>query len=104
MNISFLTIFLFFSTCNEKNQVEGKIIDVRKDWALNNWGSSTLVWRYKYEFNVNNETYKDYFIESTKNRKIEKGSKLLIEFSKKNPKENKVIKKIKLIYDNPLKD
>jgi hypothetical protein len=89
---------------NEKNETEGEIIEVQQDWALNNWGSSILVWKYKYEFRVNNKTFNDYLIESAQNRKIEKGSKLLIEFSKKNPKNNKVIRKIELIYETPLKD
>lgn len=103
INVSFLTILLFFSSCNEKNKVEGEIIEVNQDWALNNWGSSIIIWKYSYEFNVNGKTFKNYFIESTKNRKIEKGSKILIEFSENNPNDNKVIKKTKLIYDNPLK-
>ena len=96
-------ILILFSSCNEKSTVEGEIIEVSQDWALNNWGSSILVWKYKYEFRVNNKTYEDYLIESAENRKIEKGSKLLIEFSKENPKDCIVIKKTELIYDYPLK-
>jgi hypothetical protein len=103
IKIGVLIIFILFSSCNESNEVEGEIIEVNQDWALNNWGSSTLIWKYKYEFIVDDKTFADFYTESAKNRKMKKGSKLLIEYSIKNPKENRVKKKTKLIYDYPLK-
>ncbi|WP_196889429.1 hypothetical protein [Aureivirga sp. CE67] len=75
-------------------ETEATIIESRKDWAINSWGTSKTVWWYTINFNINGIKYKGSYLKGIENRRLKNGTKLLLKYSESNPK-NYVILSVK---------